>query len=229
MSIVLNKEQLMIQKMAKEFARKDLSIHAAERDRNHEFPKESLKKMGELGFMGMLVSEEYEGGNFGPVAYSLALTEIAYGCASTAVVMSVHNSVCCGSLQKYGNEEQKHEFLRKMAKGKMICAFAITEPEAGSDPQGMECSAVRNGDHYIINGTKRFISTGKNSDVIILIARTKETGTDGISAFLITHDLPGFEVGRIIVAIDKIAHDHRPKKQARTSPIQFSLQFSASH
>ena len=97
MSVKLTKEQLMIQKMAREFAQKDLAVYAAERDKNHEFPSESLKKMGELGFMGMLVSENYEGSNFGPVAYSLALTEIAYACASTAVIMSVHNSICCAS------------------------------------------------------------------------------------------------------------------------------------
>lgn len=207
MSAKFSKEQLMIQKMAREFAKKDLAVHAAERDQKHAFPLESIKKMGELGFMGMLVSEKYGGGNFGAVAYSLALTEVAYGCSSTAVVMSVHNSICCGSLEKYGNEEQKETYLVKMAEGKIIAAFALTEPEAGSDPQSMKCSAVKDGDHYIINGTKRFISTGKNSDVIILLARTKETGTDGISAFLITHDLPGFQVGRIEDKMGQCASD----------------------
>jgi alkylation response protein AidB-like acyl-CoA dehydrogenase len=202
-----SKEQLMIQKTAREFARKDLALYAAERDKTHTFPRESLEKMGELGFMGMLVSEKYHGGAFGTVAYSLALTEVAYACASTAVVMSVHNSICCGSLEKFGNEAQKEEFLKPMAEGRMIAAFALTEPEAGSDPQAMVCRAVKEGDHYIINGVKRFISTGKNASVIILLARTQETGTKGISAFLITPDLPGFSVGRIEDKMGQCASD----------------------
>jgi alkylation response protein AidB-like acyl-CoA dehydrogenase len=141
------------------------------------------------------------------VAYSLALSEIACACASTAVIMSVHNSICCGSIEKYGTEAQKEEFLRPMAAGEFIGAFALTEPEAGSDPQSMQCSAVRDGDDYIINGTKRFITTGKNSGVIILLARTAEKGSRGISAFLITHDLPGFEVGRIEDKMGQCASD----------------------
>ena len=203
----LSKEQLMIQKMAREFARKDLAPQAAERDLNHIFPGDSLKKMGELGLMGMLVSEAYNGGEMGTVAYSLALTEVAQACASTAVVMSVHNSICCGSLEKFGNEAQKEEFLKPMAEGEMIAAFALTEPEAGSDPQSMTCSAVLDGDHYVINGTKRFISTGSHADVIILLARTQETGSKGISGFLITPDLPGFEVGRVEDKMGQCASD----------------------
>ena len=203
----LSKEQLMVQKMAREFALKELAPVAAERDRNHEYPADSLKKMGELGFLGMLVSEKYGGEDFGTVAYSLALSEIAYACASTAVIMSVHNSICCGSIEKYGTEEQKETFLKPMAAGEIIGAFGLTEPEAGSDPQGMECSAVRDGDDYIINGTKRFITSGKNSGVIILLARTAEKGSHGISAFLITHDLPGFSVGKIEDKMGQCASD----------------------
>jgi alkylation response protein AidB-like acyl-CoA dehydrogenase len=207
MSFQLTKEQLMIQKMAREFALKELTPLAAERDQKHEYPADSLKKMGELGFLGMLVSEKYGGEDLGTVAYSLALTEIAYACASTAVIMSVHNSICCGSIEKYGTEEQKEEFLRPMAAGKFIGAFALTEPEAGSDPQSMECSAIKDGDDYIINGTKRFITTGKNSGVTILLARTPETGSRGITAFLITHDMPGFEVGRMEDKMGQCASD----------------------
>jgi alkylation response protein AidB-like acyl-CoA dehydrogenase len=155
----------------------------------------------------MLVSEKYGGEDLGTVAYSLALTEIAYACASTAVIMSVHNSICSGSIEKYGTEEQKEKFLRPMAAGKFIGAFALTEPEAGSDPQSMECSAIRDGDDYVINGTKRFITTGKNSGVTILLARTSETGSRGISAFLITHDMPGFEVGRMEDKMGQCASD----------------------
>jgi alkylation response protein AidB-like acyl-CoA dehydrogenase len=207
MSFQLTKEQLMIQKMAREFALKELAPLAAERDRIHEYPAGSLKKMGELGFLGMLVSEKYGGENSGTVAYSLALSEIAYACASTAVIMSVHNSICCGSIEKYGTDEQKEAFLRPMAAGEFIGAFALTEPEAGSDPQSMTCTAVRDGDDYIINGTKRFITTGKNSGVVILLARTAEKGSRGISAFLITHDLPGFTVGRIEDKMGQCASD----------------------
>ncbi|MDO9262703.1 MAG: acyl-CoA dehydrogenase family protein [Desulfosalsimonadaceae bacterium] len=207
MSFQLTKEQLMIQKLAREFALKELAPLASERDRTHEYPADSLKKMGELGFLGMLVSEKYGGEDLGTVAYSLALSEIAYACASTAVIMSVHNSICCGSIEKYGTEEQKKEFLRPMAAGEIIGAFALTEPESGSDPQSMECSAVRDGNDYIINGTKRFITTGKNAGVIILLARTAEKGSRGISAFLVTHDMPGFDVGRIEDKMGQCASD----------------------
>ncbi len=193
--------------MAREFALKELAPLAGERDRKHEYPADSLKKMGELGFLGMLVSEKYGGEDLGTVAYSLALSEIAYACASTAVIMSVHNSICCGSIEKYGTEDQKEEFLKPMASGKIIGAFALTEPESGSDPQSMECSAVKDGDDYIINGTKRFITSGKNSGVTILLARTAETGSRGISAFLITHDLPGFAVGKIEDKMGQCASD----------------------
>jgi alkylation response protein AidB-like acyl-CoA dehydrogenase len=207
MSFQLTKEQLMIQKMAREFALKELAPLAGERDRNHEYPADSLRKMGELGFLGMLVSEKYGGEDLGTVAYSLALSEIAYACASTAVIMSVHNSICCGSIEKYGTEEQKEEFLKPMAAGEIIGAFALTEPEAGSDPQSMECSAIKEGDDYIINGTKRFITSGKNSGVTILLARTAETGRRGISAFLVTHDLRGFTVGKIEDKMGQCASD----------------------
>lgn len=203
----LTKEQLMIQKMAREFAAKELAPLAAERDRTHEYPADSLKKMGDLGFLGMLVSEKYGGENAGTVAYSLALSEIACACASTAVIMSVHNSICCGSIEKYGTEEQKEAFLRPMAAGEFIGAFALTEPEAGSDPQAMTCTAVRDGDHYIINGTKRFITSGKNGGVVILLARTAEKGSRGISAFLVTYDLAGFSVGRIEDKMGQCASD----------------------
>jgi len=207
MTFELNKEQLMIQKMARDFARKELAPLAAERDEKHEYPAASLKKMGELGLLGMLVSEKYGGEDMGTVAYALALTEIAAACASTAVIMSVHDSICCGSLERFGTEEQKQEFLVPMAGGDIIGAFALTEPEAGSDPQGMKCSAVKDGDDYIINGTKRFITSGKNSGVIILLARTKETGSDGITAFLITHDMPGFKVDKIENKMGQCASD----------------------
>jgi len=193
--------------MARDFARKELTPLAAERDEKHLYPADSLKKMGELGLLGMLVSEKYGGEDMGTVSYALALSEIAAACASTAVIMSVHNSICCGSIEQFGTEEQKQEFLVPMTAGKIIGAFALTEPEAGSDAQSLACSAVKEGDYYIVNGTKRFITSGKNGGVVILLARTGETGTDGITAFLITHDLPGFNVDKVENKMGQCASD----------------------
>ena len=207
MSFALNKEQLMIQKMARDFARKELAPLAAERDEQHLFPADSLKKMGELGLLGMLVSEKYGGEDMGTVSYALALTEIAGACASTAVIMSVHNSICCGSIERFGSEEQKQQFLVPMAAGQLIGAFALTEPEAGSDAQALSCSAVKEGDAYILNGTKRFITSGKNGGVVIVLARTQESGSDGISAFLVTPDLPGFSVAKVENKMGQCASD----------------------
>ena len=207
MSFALNKEQLMIQKMARDFARKELAPLAAERDEQHLFPADSLRKMGELGLLGMLVSEKYGGEDMGTVSYALALTEIAGACASTAVIMSVHNSICCGSIERFGSEEQKQKFLVPMAAGKLIGAFALTEPEAGSDAQALSCSAVKEGDAYILNGTKRFITSGKNGGVVIVLARTQESGSDGISAFLVTPDLPGFSVDKVENKMGQCASD----------------------
>lgn len=207
MSVQLSKEQLMIQKMARDFARKELAPLAAERDEKHLYPADSLKKMGELGLLGMLVSEKYGGEDMGTVAYALALSEIAAACASTAVIMSVHNSICCGSIEKFGTEEQKQEFLVPMAGGEFIGAFALTEPEAGSDAQALSCTAERDGDFYILNGTKRFITSGQNGGVVLVLARTKPTGSDGITAFLITHDLPGFKVDKVENKMGQCASD----------------------
>ncbi len=207
MSFALNKEQLMIQKMARDFARKELAPLAAERDEQHLFPADSLRKMGELGLLGMLVSEKYGGEDMGTVAYALALTEIAGACASTAVIMSVHNSICCGSIERFGSKEQKQQFLVPMAAGQLIGAFALTEPEAGSDAQALSCSAVKEGDAYILNGTKRFITSGKNGGVVIVLARTQESGSDGISAFLVTPDLPGFSVDKVENKMGQCASD----------------------
>lgn len=207
MGFALNKEQLMIQKMARDFAKKELAPLAAERDEKHLYPADSLKKMGELGLLGMLVSEKYGGEEMDTVSYALALSEIAAACASTAVIMSVHNSICCGSIERFGTEEQKQEFLVPMTEGQIIGAFALTEPEAGSDAQAIGCTAVKEGDHYIVNGTKRFITSGKNGGVVILLARTKESGSDAITAFLVTPDMPGFKVDKIEDKMGQCASD----------------------
>ncbi len=196
MSFALTDEQIMIQTMAREFSRKVVAITAAERDRTKEFPSENLKKMGELGLMGMMVPFEYEGSGADTVSYVLALSEIAYSCASTAVVMSVHNSIVCESIYRFGTEDQKEKFLKPLAKGDVIGAFAMTEPHAGSDPVRQSTTAVRDGDEYILNGTKRFITSGNNSGLTIITTITDETKRhNGISAFLVEKDTPGFIVG----------------------------------
>ena len=197
MSFKLTDEQLMIQSMVREFSRKVVAADAAERDRTKEFPADNFKQMGELGLMGMMIPTEYGGEDADTISYVLALSEIAYSCASTSVVMSVQNSIVCESILKYGTEEQKQEFLVPLASGKIIGAFALTEPEAGSDPVSQSTTAVRDGDYYIINGTKRFITSGKNSSVVIVTAKTDEAARHkGISAFIVPKGTPGFIVGR---------------------------------
>ena len=196
MSFALTDEQIMVQSMAREFSRKVVATTASERDRTKEFPSENLKKMGDLGLMGMMVPVEYEGSGADTVSYVLALSEIAYSCASTAVVMSVHNSIACESIYRFGTEYQKETFLKPLAKGDIIGAFAMTEPHAGSDPVRQSTTAVRNGNEYILNGTKRFTTSGKNSGLTIATAITDETKRHrGISAFLVKKETPGFIVG----------------------------------
>ena len=204
----LSKEQGMVQKMAREFARKDLAPQAAERDKNHEYPEESLKKMGELGLLGMLVPEEYGGEAMDTVSYALAMSEIAYACASTAVIMSVHNSICCGSLLRFGNEEQKKKYLEPMAGGEFICSFALSEPESGSDAASITTTAEKDGDYYILNGNKRWITGGATSKLFIVLAKTDpDAGHKGISAFLVTRDMEGFSTGRLEDKMGQCASD----------------------
>jgi butyryl-CoA dehydrogenase len=197
MSFQLTDEQLMIQTMVRDFAREVLLSTAMERDRTKEFPAENLKKMAELGLMGMMVPPEYNGAGVDTVGYILALQEVAYACASTAVVMSVHNSIVCETINRFGTEQQKETYLKQLAAGEVIGAFAITEPQAGSDPVSQATSAVRDGNHYVINGTKRFITSGKNAGVTIITAKTDKTKRHkGISAFIVEKGMPGFTVGK---------------------------------
>ena len=198
MSIKLTDEQLMIQTMVRDFSREVIAPTAAERDKTKEFPGDNLKQLGELGFMGMMVPPKYNGSGADTISYVLALSEVAYSCASTAVVMSVHNSIVCESLLRYGTEDQKQRFLKILATGEIIGAFALTEPNAGSDPVRQTTKAVRDGDSYILNGTKRFITTGKNAGVVIVTAKTDDTKRhQGISAFLVKKETPGFTVGQL--------------------------------
>jgi butyryl-CoA dehydrogenase len=197
MSFQLTDEQLMIQTMVRDFAREVLLPTAMERDRTREFPMENLKKMGELGLMGMTVPTEYNGAGVDTVGYIVALQEVAYACASTAVVMSVHNSITCETINRFGTDEQKQTYLKSLASGEVIGAFAMTEPHAGSDPLSQSTWAVRDGDYYIINGTKRFITSGNNAGVTIITAKTDRTKRHrGISAFIVQKGAPGFLVGK---------------------------------
>lgn len=194
----LTDEQVMIQNMVREFSRKVIASTAAERDKTKEFPAENFRQMGELGLMGMMIPENYGGEEADAISYVLALSEIAYSCASTSVVMSVQNSIVCESLYKFGTEEQKQEFLVPLASGEIIGAFGLTEPDAGSDPVSQTATAVREGDEYVINGTKRFITSGKNSKLVLVTAKTDETiGHKGISCFIVPKGTPGLVVGRL--------------------------------
>jgi len=197
MAYQLNAEQRMIRAMVREFAREVVLPTAAERDRTKEFPAENLKKMGELGLMGMNVPPEYNGAGVDSVSYSLALQEIGYACASTAVVMSVHNSVACGPVYLYGSEYQKETYLKPLAAGNMLGSFALTETSAGSDPASQKTKAEKDGDSYVINGTKMFITSGKNSDLTVVTGYTdREKKHGGISAFVVEKGTPGFHVGK---------------------------------
>ena len=197
MAYQLTEEQQMIQAMVREFAREVVLPTAAERDRTEEFPAANLKKMAELGLMGMTVPPEYNGAGADTVSYSVALQEIGYACAATAVIMSVHNSVACGPVYLFGSEYLKETYLKPLAAGEKIGSFALTETGAGSDPAGQKTKAVRDGDSYVINGTKMFITTGKNSDLTVVTAYTdREKKHHGISAFVVEKGTPGFHVGK---------------------------------
>jgi butyryl-CoA dehydrogenase len=195
MSFQLSAEQKMVRLMAKDFARKELEPVAAKRDKEEIFPMDVVKKMGELGLLGMMVPAQYGGVGAGAVSYCLALQEIAYSCASTAVTMSVAN-LSTEPLLKFGNENQKAKYLLKLAQGELLGCFALTEPGAGSDPGSLSLKAEDKGDYYLINGTKTFITHGQYADVVNLIARTSpEKGSKGLSAFIVEKGTPGFSIG----------------------------------
>ena len=191
-------EQVLIQDMAKSFAQEQIKPNAAEWDRHGIFPADALQQMGQLGFMGMLVPEEWGGSATGNLAYVLALEEIAAADGATSAIMSVHNSVGCVPILKFGTEEQKQQFLVPLAKGEMIGAFALTEPHTGSDAAAIKTRAVRDWDDYILNGAKQVITSGHNAGVIIVFAVTDPAaGKKGMSAFLVPRNTPGYEVIRV--------------------------------
>ncbi len=193
--MMLTEEQEQIRDMAREFAQDVLAPGAAQRDRDHAFPRDELTQMGELGFLGMLVPEAHGGSETGIVAYALALEEIAAADGACSTIMSVHSSVGCVPILKYGTDDQKARFLPRLASGEWIGGFALTEPQAGSDASSLKTRARRDGDHYIIDGAKQFITSGKNGKMVIVFAVTDpDAGKKGITAFIVPTDTPGYEV-----------------------------------
>jgi alkylation response protein AidB-like acyl-CoA dehydrogenase len=206
--MLLNETQEEIRNMARDFSREKLAPTAAERDREHRFPAAELKEMGLLGLLGMTTPEAYGGSEIGAVAYACVLEEIAAGDGACSTILSVHNSVACGPIVKFGAEEQKQRFLPKLASGEWIGGFALTEPQAGSDASALLTRAKRDGDHYVLSGTKQYITSGKNGHVIVVFAVTEpEAGKKGISAFIVPTDTPGYKVVRVEEKLGQHASD----------------------
>lgn len=197
MNFDLTEEHKMIRDAARDFAQNELLDGVIERDENQTFPKEQIKKLAGLGFLGMMVSPEYGGGGMDTISYVLAMEEISKVDASTAVIMSVNNSLVCWGLEAFGSKEQKDKYLRKLATGEIIGAFCLSEPEAGSDATSQQTTAIDNGDHYLLNGTKNWITNGNSASFYFVIAQTDVSlGHKGINAFIVEKDMPGFIVGK---------------------------------
>ncbi|MCA6363188.1 MAG: acyl-CoA dehydrogenase [Bacteroidetes bacterium] len=196
MNFELTEEHLMIQQAARDFAQNELKPGVIERDENQSFPAEQVKKMAELGFLGMMVDPKYGGGGMDTISYVLAMEEISKVDASCSVIMSVNNSLVCWGLENFGTEEQKQKYLVPLAKGEIIGAFCLSEPEAGSDATSQRTTAIEKDDHYLLNGTKNWITNGSSASVYLVIAQTyPEKGHKGINAFIVEKGMPGFVVG----------------------------------
>ena len=197
MNFSLTEDQKMVQSMAREFAAKELEPKAAEIDASGEFPHESVKKMAELGLLGMVIPEKYGGAGFDFVSLAVAIEEISRACGSTGVITAVHNSLASWPIVNWGSDATKDKYLPRMATGELLGAFGLTEPNCGSDPGSMEAKAVLDGDHYVLNGAKRFITNGGAADIFIVFAVTDpDAGSRGITAFVVEKDFPGFSVGK---------------------------------
>ena len=196
MDFKLTEEHLMIREAARDFANSDLLPGVIERDEKQEFPAAQVKKMGDLGFLGMMASPEYGGGGMDTISYVLAMEEISKIDASASVVMSVNNSLVCWGLDTYANTEQKEKYLTKLTTGEKLGAFCLSEPEAGSDATSQKTTAIDKGDHYILNGTKNWITNGNSADYYLVIAQThRELKHKGINAFIIENGWEGFDIG----------------------------------
>jgi alkylation response protein AidB-like acyl-CoA dehydrogenase len=196
MNFELTEEQIAVRDAARDFAQNVLKTGVIERDSEQKFPTEEIKQLGELGFLGIMVNPKYGGSGMDTISYVLAMEEISKIDASASVVMSVNNSLVCFGIEKYGTEEQKQKFLTPLASGKKIGAFCLSEPEAGSDATSQRTTAIDMGDHYLVNGTKNWITNGGSASTYIVIAQTDvEKGHKGINALILEQNMPGFIVG----------------------------------
>ena len=196
MDFTLTEEHKMIRDAARDFAQTELLPGVIERDENQCFPQEQIKKLGELGFLGMMVDPKYGGAGMDTISYVLAMEEISKVDASCSVAMSVNNSLVCWGLETFGSEEQKEKYLKPLASGEIIGAFCLSEPEAGSDATSQRTTAIDKGDHYLINGTKNWITNGNSATIYLVIAQTDiEKGHKGINAFIVEKEMDGFVVG----------------------------------
>jgi alkylation response protein AidB-like acyl-CoA dehydrogenase len=197
MNFALTEEHKMIRGAARDFAQNELLPGVIERDEGQLFPKEEVRKMAELGFLGMMVSPEYGGGGMDTISYVLAMEEISKVDASSAVIMSVNNSLVCWGLEEYGSEYQKKKYLKRLATGEIIGAFCLSEPEAGSDATSQQTTAVDMGDYYLLNGTKNWITNGNSASLYLVIAQTDASlGHKGINVFIVEKDIQGVIVGK---------------------------------
>ncbi|MDO6656296.1 acyl-CoA dehydrogenase [Anaerobacillus sp. 1_MG-2023] len=198
MELVFTEEQKMMQKMVRDFAEKEIAPIVEEMEETDRFPREVIKRMGELGLMGIPIPEAYGGAEMDYTSYIIAIHELSKVSATVGVILSVHTSVGTLPILAFGTEEQKKRYIPKLATGEYLGAFALTEPSSGSDASSMKTRAVRDGDHYILNGSKIFITNGGEADTYVAFARTnpEEKGSKGVTAFIIEHDMPGFSVGK---------------------------------
>ena len=197
MDFHLTKEQLMLRKMYREFAENEVKPLAQEIDEEERFPMETVEKMAKLGMMGIYFPKEYGGAGGDVLSYAMAVEELAKVCGTTAVILSAHTSLCCAPIFEHGTEEQKRKYLPDLLSGKKIGAFGLTEPGAGTDASGQQTTAVLEGDHYVLNGSKCFITNGNVADTFVVFAMTdKKAGNHGISAFIVEKGFPGFSTGK---------------------------------
>ncbi|OFY67597.1 MAG: acyl-CoA dehydrogenase [Bacteroidetes bacterium RIFCSPLOWO2_02_FULL_36_8] len=196
MDFQLTEEHLSVRQAARDFAQQELKPGVIERDEHQKFPPELIKRMGEMGFLGMMVNPKYNGGGMDTISYVLAMEEISKIDASASVIMSVNNSLVCWGLEKYGTEEQKQKYLTRLATGEIIGAFCLSEPEAGSDATSQKTTAEDKGDYYLVNGTKNWITNAKTASVFLIMAQThREKGPHGINTLILEKGMPGFELG----------------------------------
>lgn len=196
----IGEERAAVVSLARDFARREIAPYAAEWDRKKDHPREVVARLGELGFLGMRVPQQYDGLGLDALTYSMVLEEIAAADASIAITLGVHNSLTCGMLLEYGSEEQKERWLKPLARGEMLGAFAMSEPESGSDAAGLQTQAVKVGGKFVLNGTKGWVTNGDRADLFIVLARTdspeQRRGSRGISAFIVPAETPGVEPGK---------------------------------